>query len=67
MPIISLRGLKLPNKRLYLQALDLYAAYPFLDFEDALSVVHMAKDGITDLYSYDSDCDRVPGVRRVEP
>src|SRR5437660_9267218 len=33
-PLLSLPGLKLPNRRMYLRALDLYATYP-IDFEDA--------------------------------
>lgn len=66
-PIIGLRGLKLPNKRLYLHALDLYVSYPSLDFEDALTVAHMARANIEELYSYDGDFDRVSTVRRVEP
>lgn len=66
-PILTLRGLRLPHKRLYLRALDLYVACPFLDFEDALSVAHMEKEGISELYSYDTDFDRVEGIGRLEP
>lgn len=66
-PILTLRGLRLPQKRIYLQALDLYAALPFLDFEDALAAAHMEQRGITEIVSYDKDFDRLPGVGRVEP
>lgn len=66
-PILTLRGLRLPKKRLYLRALDLYGAYPFLDFEDAITIAYMENLGITDLYSYDADFDRIPLVRRLEP
>ena len=66
-PIVTLRGLKLPNKRVYLQALDLYASFPFLDFEDALAVAHMERQGVKELLSYDRDFDRIPGITRVEP
>lgn len=66
-PILTLKGLRLPQKRLYLKALDLYAIYSFLDFEDALCVVHMENEDTKELYSYDTDFDRIPGIRRIEP
>jgi uncharacterized protein len=66
-PVINLRGLKLPNKRLYLRGLDIFAERRSLDFEDALSVAYMENEGITELYSYDTDFDRIPGINRVEP
>src|SRR5688500_9955236 len=40
-PVLRLRGLKLPNKRTVMRALDIYEAYPRLDFEDAPAVAHM--------------------------
>lgn len=66
-PLLSLRGLKLPHKRSFLRALELYALHTFLDFEDALEVAHMERLGLQDILSYDTDFDRVPGVQRVEP
>ena len=67
LPVLTLRGIRLPQKRVCLQALDIYAASPFLDFEDALAVAHMEQAGVTEIVSYDRDFDRVPGVQRVEP
>ena len=66
-PILMLRSLRLPQKRVYLEALDLYASSPFLDFEDALAAAHMRRNGVAEIMSYDRDFDRVPGLRRVEP
>ena len=66
-PLLALRGLVLSHKRAYLRALDLYADYPELDFEDALTISHMERVGITDLYSYDSDFDPIPSITRHEP
>ena len=66
-PILSLRGLKLPRKRNFLRALDIYASAPSLDIEDALAAAHMEQRGISGIYSYDRDFDRVAGVRRLEP
>ena len=67
LPILTLRGVRLPQKRVCLQALDIYATSPFFDFEDALAVAHMEQAGVTEIVSYDRDFDRVPGVQRVEP
>ena len=50
-PILALRGLRLPQKRVYLRGLDLYADSPYLDFEDALAVAHMERRGIRELLS----------------
>jgi predicted nucleic acid-binding protein len=65
-PILTLQGLRLPQRRTVLRALDLYVAYP-IDFEDALIVAHMERGAIRELYSYDRDFDQVPGVERQEP
>jgi uncharacterized protein len=66
-PILAMRSLALPNKRLYLAALDLYVERPYLSFADAFNVVYMRARGITEIYSWDTDFDRVGGVTRVEP
>ena len=66
-PILSLRGLRLAHKRTYLRALNLYATHRFLDFEDALTVAQMEREGITEIVTYDRDFDRVPGITRTEP
>lgn len=67
LPILDLRGLKLPaSSRLYHQALELYATQG-IDFEDALAVAHMRHKGIDEIVSYDQHFDRVKGITRVEP
>lgn len=65
-PLLSLPGLRLTHRRMYLRALDLYAAYP-IDFEDAVVVAQMERQKITELYSYDRDFDHVAGITRLEP
>jgi predicted nucleic acid-binding protein len=65
-PLVSLPGLKLPQRRMYLRALDLYAAYA-IDFEDALLVAQMERQKVTEVYSYDRDFDQVDGITRLEP
>jgi predicted nucleic acid-binding protein len=66
-PIITLRGLRLPQKRIIVHALLLYYQYARLDFEDALSVALMQHNKLTEVVSYDTDFDAVPGITREEP
>ena len=66
LPIVSLRGLKLPNRSVFLRGLDLYAGTP-MDFVDALAIAHMEARNVTEVYSYDEHFDGVSGVRRLEP
>jgi len=66
LPILSLPGLILSNRNMYVRALDIFAAYP-LDFEDALSIAHMQRQHISDIYSYGQEFDRVPDVTRIQP
>ena len=67
MPILALRGVRLPHKRACIRALDIYASSPFLDFEDASAVAHMERTGITEIVSYDRDFDRLTDIERSEP
>lgn len=67
MPIISMSGLKIPNKKRYLRALDIFALYSNLDIEDAVIIAHMEAEGIKELLSYDTDFDRKPNIKRTEP
>jgi predicted nucleic acid-binding protein len=64
-PHLSLPGLKLTQRRMYLRALDLYATYA-IDFEDALLVAQMERQKVTGVYSYDRDFDQVDGITRLE-
>jgi uncharacterized protein len=66
-PVVDLRGLKLPNKRLYLRELDLYLSSSQLDFGDAVAVARMETQGSKEVYSYDTDFDDLTTVTRVEP
>ena len=66
-PILTIRGLRLPQKHVYIEALDIYVSFPSLDFEDALAIAHMNRLGIEEIMSYDRDFDRVAGIQRVEP
>lgn len=66
-PVLSLRGLRMPGKRICLDALDIYGSSPRLDFEDALAIATMRRRGITEMLSYDRDFDRVSEIERKEP
>ena len=66
LPIVSLRGLKLPNRSVVLRGLDLCAGTP-MDFVDALAIAHMEARSVTEGYSYDEHFDGVSGIRRLEP
>ncbi len=64
--LLSLKGFKLSHQQIYLRALELYAAYQ-IDFEDCLSIAHMERQQLKEIYSYDQDFDQVTGVKRLEP
>ena len=66
LPVLTLPSFQLPDKEVYLRALELYAAYP-LDFEDVMIVARMESRELTELYSYDRDFDRIEGITRREP
>jgi predicted nucleic acid-binding protein len=66
-PLLILPGLRLPQKRVYLKALDLFAVSRFLDIEDCLIIAHMEQRGLKKLLSYDTDFDQVATVSRQEP
>ena len=65
-PIIALRGLRLPRKALYARAFDLYCQRN-ISFTDAFNAAYMEARGLTEMYSYDTDFDRVEGIQWVEP
>lgn len=65
-PILLLRGLKLPYKKIFLRALEFFSSY-HLDFEDCLTIAHIEHQKIIDIYSYDTDFDQIDGIKRIEP
>jgi predicted nucleic acid-binding protein len=66
LPMITLRGMRLAHATTYVRALDVYAREQ-IDFEDALSVAHIEREGLPAIVSYDKDFDTVQGIRREEP
>lgn len=64
--IISLSHLELPNKRLYLRALEMYAGKN-ISFADAFNAAYMQSRGVSEVYSWDSDLDQFEDLARLEP
>jgi predicted nucleic acid-binding protein len=64
--IISLRGLDLPNKHLYLHALELYASKS-ISFADCFNTAYMQSRGMSEIYSWDTDFDKLEGFALLEP
>lgn len=55
------------NKFLLTETLTILKDRPKFDFADAYSVVLMRSSKIKDIYSFDRDFDKIPGVNRLEP
>ena len=65
-PIIAMRGLRLPEKALYARAFELYCDKK-ISFAYAFNAAYIEANGISEVYSYDRDFDRLEGIKRVEP
>ncbi len=65
--LIRLHDMVIPNKHLYLHALDVYVDYPRLSFVDALCVAYAERESELTVLTFDRDFDRVSGVAREEP
>lgn len=66
LPIIRMQGLRVPNKRAWPRVFDLYCEQR-IDFIDAYNAVLMERTGVSEIYSYDRDFDRVEGISRKTP
>lgn len=64
--ILFLRGLELPNKGLYEHVFDLYLNRN-ISFADAFNAAYMVSREIAEIYSYDTDFDKLSEITRVEP
>jgi predicted nucleic acid-binding protein len=61
-----LSGLRIRNKRVCFEALDIFAQSGALDYADALAVAHMRNQGIVDIYSFDKHFDQIAGITRTK-
>jgi predicted nucleic acid-binding protein len=63
--VVSLPGLVLPDRDVYLEALAIYERSS-VDFVDALNAAHsFSTSGV--VVSFDKDYGKIPGARRIEP
>ena len=63
-PILRMPGLRLPNKQLWPAIFDVYCEKR-VDFIDAYNAVAMKRAGVTQIYSYDRDFDKIEGIERL--
>jgi uncharacterized protein len=66
LPVLQLKGFRLPNKKMFIEALLLYGQRN-IDFVDALIVTKMKYTSVSTLVSFDRDFDDFPFITRVEP
>lgn len=64
--LLSMEGLLLEDKSRVLSALAAYRATP-IDFIDAYHAQMMHDRRVTSIHSYDTDFDKLPAIRRLEP
>ncbi len=64
--VLALRALQLPEKALCARALDLYVEQN-IAFADAYHAVWMRARGVSEVYSFDREFDRIAGVTRIDP
>src|SRR5512135_672523 len=64
--VLTLPGVKLANKTLWRTAFQVHLTYP-IDFADAYNTAVMQRTGVSEIYTWDEDFDRIPGLTRVEP
>src|ERR1035437_7394556 len=62
-PLLLMKNLRMTNKQLCLEALEVFAVHAQLDFADALAVASMRQKGIAEIYSFDRDFDRVQDIK----
>lgn len=67
LPLLALRGIRLPGKRAYRRVFDLYVTRPSLSFADCYHAVLVARLRLPAIVSFDRGFDRVPGIIREEP
>ena len=65
-PLIGLRGLRIPDKTLLIDAMDTFASTG-VGFVDAFNAAFMRRRGLDRILTYDRDFDRIPDITRTEP
>jgi len=63
---IANKGIEMADKTGALLALTLFADQN-VDFADALVSMHVNRDGVSGIFTFDRHFDRLPGVKRLTP
>jgi predicted nucleic acid-binding protein len=66
LPLLRLRSLRLPSKRLYPRVFQLYTSTN-LSYADCHTAALLESRAQLELYSYDEGFEKVPGLLRLEP
>ncbi|MEW6572382.1 MAG: PIN domain-containing protein [Bacillota bacterium] len=66
LPILNLRGLRFSSKQRARAALRLYTEKN-VDWTDAFTAAQMLARNLREIYSYDTDFDKLEGITRLEP
>lgn len=64
--IVNLEGLEIPSKKVIVSALKLFKESN-CDWADCLNASMMQSHRQREVYSYDHDFDKFPGLKRLEP
>jgi len=64
--LISLPNIQLADKHLCIEALDVYVDFN-ISFGDAYNAALMRAQNIDEIYSWDTDFDRLPAIKRISP
>lgn len=66
LPLINLRGLKLPYKAVFEKTLEVFPNTN-VSFADLFNYFFMLEHEVKEIYSYDEDFDELPEVKRFVP
>jgi predicted nucleic acid-binding protein len=64
--LLTTRNVDVPDRGDLLEALQLFEELN-ISYADAYNAVYMRRHGMTEIYSWDKEFDRVPWLRRLEP
>jgi predicted nucleic-acid-binding protein len=65
-PLVSLPHFQVDNREMLVRALAIFGSTTRFDFSDCCILARMEQAGSTEIYSFDKDFDRFPGVTRIE-
>lgn len=66
LPILAAPGVRVSEKAIWPRVLELFVQHR-VDLPDAHQIALVERDGEGEIISFDTDFDRIPGVKRIEP